>query len=69
MVVASDKIYTMLPIVFYSQAQDIDSVFKFLYSDPVSGSVESTRVAEYLYNYSNTENIFVCNSPVSSDNQ
>ena len=53
MCVTANKISTMLPIVFYSQAEDIDSIFSFLYSDPVAGSVESTVLAEYLYNYSN----------------
>lgn len=48
-----DNISTILPLVFYSPASDIDSVFSFLYSKQVAGNVESSVVADYIYNYSN----------------
>lgn len=44
---------SILPYVFYSSAVDVDSVFKFLYSDPIAGDVNSTEVQEYIYNYKN----------------
>ena len=49
----SDKVSDIMPYAFYSPAVDVDSVFKFLYSDPIAGSVDSTQVAEWIYNYSN----------------
>ena len=49
----SDKIETIMPYAFYSPRVDVDSVFKFLYSDPIAGSADSTQVAEWIYNYSN----------------
>ena len=49
----SKKVSDILPYAFYSPAVDVDSVFKFLYSDPIAGSVDSTQVAEWIYNYSN----------------
>ena len=49
----SDKVSTIMPYAFYSPKVDVDSVFKFLYSDPIAGSVDSTQVAEWIYNYSN----------------
>ncbi len=52
--VKSDKVIPMIPYVFYApKASDVDGVFKFLYSSPVAGSVESTQVANYIYKYSN----------------
>ena len=42
-----------MPYAFYSPAVDVDSIFKFLYSDPIAGSVDSTQVAEWIYSYSN----------------
>ena len=50
----SDKVSDIMPYAFYSPAVDVDSVFKFLYSDPIAGSVDSTQVAEWIYNYSNS---------------
>ena len=50
----SKKVSDILPYAFYSPAVDVDSVFKFLYSDPIAGSVDSTQVAEWIYNYSNS---------------
>ena len=44
---------SMLPYAFYSPTVDVDSVFKFLYSDPIAGDVNSTEVQEYIYNYKN----------------
>lgn len=49
----SDKVSSMLPYVFYSPATDVDSVLSFLYSKPVAGDVESSVVADYIYNYKN----------------
>ena len=49
----SDKVSDIMPYAFYSPAVDVDSVFKFLYSDPIAGSVDSTQVAEWIYTYSN----------------
>ena len=48
----SDKVSDIMPYAFYSPAVDVDSVFKFLYSDPIADSVDSTQVAEWIYNYS-----------------
>lgn len=45
---------TILPMAFYSPDIDVESVFNFLYSKPVSaGDVDSTVVADYIYSYSN----------------
>ena len=52
----SDKVSDIMPYAFYSPAVDVDSVFKFLYSDPIAGSVDSTQVAEWIYTYSNNLN-------------
>ena len=52
----SDKVSDIMPYAFYSPAVDVDSVFKFLYSDPIAGSVDSTQVAEWIYTYSNKLN-------------
>lgn len=52
----SDKVSDIMPYAFYSPAVDVDSVFKFLYSDPIAGSVDSTQVAEWMYTYSNNLN-------------
>lgn len=49
----SKKVSDMMPYAFYSPAVDVDSVFKFLYSDPIAGDVDSTQVQEWIYNYSN----------------
>lgn len=43
----------LLPLVFYSTANDMDSLFSFLYSKQVAGAVESSVVADYIYNYKN----------------
>ena len=48
-----DKMSTILPYVFYSSEVNVDSVFKFLYSDPIAGDVDSTQVEEYIYSYKN----------------
>lgn len=47
------KTSTILPMVFYSPATDLDSVFSFLYSQSLAGNVKSSIVADYIYNYSN----------------
>lgn len=52
----SDKVSDIMPYAFYSPAVDVDSVFKFLYSDPIAGSVDSTQVAVWIYTYSNNLN-------------
>ena len=52
----SDKVSDIMPYAFYSPAVDVDSVFKYLYSDPIAGSVDSTQVAEWIYTYSNNLN-------------
>lgn len=44
---------TILPFVFYSPVADVDTVFDFLYSDPIAGDVKSTEVQEYIYRYQN----------------
>lgn len=44
---------SILPFVFYSPVKDVDSVLSFLYSKPVAGDVESSVVADYIYNYKN----------------
>jgi len=44
----------MIPIVFYSKANSVSSVFSFLFTKPVAGNVESTEVAQYIYNYTNS---------------
>ena len=49
----SKKVSNIMPYAFYSPAVDVDSIFKFLYSDPIAGSVDSTQVAEWIYSYSN----------------
>lgn len=46
----------IMPYAFYSPAVDLDTVFDFLYSDPIAGDVESTQVAEWIYNYQNSLN-------------
>ncbi len=47
------NVASILPYAFYSPVVGIDSVFDFLYSDPIAGDVESTQVAEWIYNYKN----------------
>ncbi|MBQ7340511.1 MAG: hypothetical protein IJW43_06640 [Clostridia bacterium] len=49
----SKKVSDILPYAFYSPAVSVDSVFSFLYSDPIAGDVDSTQVQEWIYNYSN----------------
>ncbi len=49
-----DRVSNILPLVFYSPAVDLDTVFKFLYSKPIAGNVESSVVTEWIYNYSNS---------------
>ena len=49
----SDSVSDIMPYAFYSPAADVDSIFKFLYSKPVAGDVNSTEVANYIYSYSN----------------
>lgn len=48
-----DKLSNIMPYAFYSPAVGVDSVFSFLYSDPIAGDVDSTQVQEWIYNYSN----------------
>ena len=48
-----DNVSNLLPFVFYSPAENIDSVFSFLYSKQVAGDVASSVVEDYVYNYSN----------------
>ena len=50
----TEKQSSILPLAFYSPKVDLDSVFKFLYSDPIAGDVSSTAVKEYIYNYKNS---------------
>ena len=53
----SDKVQTIMPYAFFSEKIDsVDSVFKFLYSDPISGPVDSTMVAQWIYTYRNDLN-------------
>lgn len=49
----SKKVSDILPYAFYSPTVSVDSVFSFLYSDPIAGDVDSTQVQEWIYNYSN----------------
>lgn len=49
----SASVSTILPLVFYSPAEDVDEVFDFLYSTSAAGNVNSSVVADYIYNYSN----------------
>lgn len=48
-----EKLSSIIPIAFYAPEVNSDSVFDFLYSDPIAGSVNSTQVKEWIYNYSN----------------
>ncbi len=50
---SSDERQTILPFVFYSPATEVDGIFKFLYTKPVAGSVNSDKVKEYIYGYKN----------------
>lgn len=50
---SSDSISEIMPYAFYSPAADVDSIFKFLYSKPIAGDVNSTEVANWIYNYQN----------------
>ena len=50
----TEKQSSILPLVFYSPAVDLESVFKFLYSDPIAGDIDSTEVKEHIYNYKNS---------------
>ncbi len=49
----SQSVSSIMPYAFYSPAVDVDSVFNFLYTDPIAGDVESTQIQEWIYNYSN----------------
>ena len=44
----------MIPIVFYANVKSTENVFDFLFTKPVAGTVDSTEVAQYIYNYSNS---------------
>ncbi len=48
-----DHISPIMPYAFYAPAVDVDKVFKFLYSDPIAGSIEGTVVQDWIYNYKN----------------
>lgn len=66
----SKKVSDIMPYAFYSPTVNIDSVFSFLYSDPIAGDVESTQVKEWIYNYSNDlgNGYIDCNGrPISID--
>lgn len=66
----SKKVSDILPYAFYSPVVNVDSVFSFLYSDPIAGDVDSTQVQEWIYNYSNNlgNGYIDCNGrPISKD--
>ena len=44
---------SIIPYAFYSPSVDLDTVFNFLYTEPVAGDVKGTVVQEWIYNYSN----------------
>ena len=48
-----NKMSTIMPYVFYSEATSVDGILSFLYTTPPAGAVEGTVVQEYIYNYSN----------------
>ena len=45
---------TIMPYAFYAPVTDVGGVFDFLSSDPVAGSVSSSVVRDWIYNYSNS---------------
>ena len=49
----TDKQSTIMPYAFYAPVTDVGGVFDFLSSDPVAGSVSSSVVRDWIYNYSN----------------
>lgn len=49
-----NHISTIMPYAFYSPKVDLDTVFKFLYSEPIAGEVAASVVAEWIYSYSNS---------------
>ena len=49
----SDRVSPIMPYAFYAATDSIDSIFDFLYSTPPAGSVASSTVQDYIYNYTN----------------
>ena len=49
----TDRKSTIMPYAFYSPVVDLNSVFDFLSSDPIAGSVSSSELQDWIYNYSN----------------
>ena len=49
----TDRQSTIMPYAFYAPVSDVNSVFDFLSSNPVAGSVSSSAVRDWIYNYSN----------------
>lgn len=50
----SDSQSLMIPFAFYSEAPvSLDNVFSLIYSKPIAGDVDSSSIAEWIYNYSN----------------
>lgn len=47
------KVSSIIPYAFYAPTVDEDSVFSFLYSDPIAGDVDSTVLKEWIYTYTN----------------
>lgn len=51
---STDKQSTIMPYAFFAPVTDVGGVFDFLSSDPVAGSVSSSVVRDWIYNYSNS---------------
>ena len=49
----TDRQSTIMPYAFYAPVSDVNGVFDFLSSNPVAGSVSSSAVRDWMYNYSN----------------
>lgn len=48
-----EKTSSIMPYAFYSPVVDEDTVFDFLYTEPVAGTVDSTVLKDWIYNYTN----------------
>lgn len=49
----TDRQSNIMPYAFYAPVSDVNGVFDFLSSNPVAGSVSSSAVRDWIYNYSN----------------
>ena len=48
-----DKSSSIMPYAFYSPNIDLDGIFNFLYSQAVSGDVNSSKIKDWINNYAN----------------